>query len=1521
MVREQTKNLEEKLLGESLNFAALRDNSFNRGNKMKKKLQFKSVKARLTFWFLVVALVPLLIMSAVISYQRVNAIKALEFSKLTAIRDFKVDQVNNWLDERIGDIQTISEAFEIRALEQLMHKEEQPQNHTRMILTGEGLLNRYVENYKAYDELFIINPDGGKIIISTNKTLIGEERSHDPYFTEPMRTGKTYIKDIYYSQTLNEPAMAFSIPIFCASHGKHIVGILVAEVNLEHSLYDLLLERTSMGKTGETLIVNKTLIALNQLRWYERAPLKLKIHAKPALLAGMGKTGIVEATDYRGEEVLAAYSYIPRTQWGFVAKQDLKEVYAPIRSMLWGILILFAISAVVVYGLALFLARSIARPVKELAEISKRIASGDLSARNRVTGADEFGFLAQSFNTMADSVKSQMAIKETSAEIATTMVAAKALDDFRKNILKKLVEVTDSNMGAYFLHNPENNTFEHFTSTGISPEILEPFDASMLEGELGQALETKRISYVKNIPGDTLFTFKTFTGTALPKEIITIPIVIDGVVVSIISLANLNVYSQESLEIVNQVWVGMNTGVSNLRANAETARLAAELIEKKYLVDSSSSAIGTCTLDGIMTYVNPSFLETWGFEDDSEVLGKPFPEFWMVSEIFDEVMGDLKDKGTWSGEIKAKKKDGTLFDVQASASTVYDETGKPIELMSSSINISDRKKAEKEILEINQELQAQAEELQSQTEELQQQSEELQEQNVELEAQREQVEEANRLKSEFLSNMSHELRTPLNSVMALSRVLLVQAKDKLSEEELNYLEIIQRNGQNLLSLINDILDLSKIEAGKMDVTPKLFSIASTIETIVERLDPVAEEKGIAMNQEIADNLPQVESDEARVHQIVQNLIGNALKFTDQGSVTVSARSDAEKIYIRVADTGIGISAKDLSQIFQEFRQVDGTSARPYEGTGLGLAIAHKAAKMLGGDLTVQSALGKGSTFTLILPVKWSGLIPASGPLAVTKPWQITPAQKTVLVVDDDPEVLTMISGYLSLEGYNILTATSGEKALRLAREHRPFAITLDVIMPEMDGWEVLQHLKENPGTKNIPVIIVSVSDDKETGFALGAVGYVTKPVNRDLLVGEINRIDGPTPHTIMVVDDNEIERKEMAGIIEEEGMKALVAEDGKRCMDMIQASLPDVLVLDLIMPDMDGFEVLDRVRSDPGTKNLPVIVVTAKDLTTEDRERLSGNVSSVLAKGDTTSKTLLEELKKLLSEIERPQEYLQAEKVESGNRILLVEDNEAAVIQVKSILESEGYSVDVARGGQEALEYVEKTIPDGIILDLMMPQVDGFEVLNKLRSRKATAMIPVLVLTAKDLTPEDLNKLTANNIQQLIQKGGVDREGLLFRTRLMLGVGFETGNLKLETEKPERATRNPQLAKMVEKTPTLLVVEDNPDNMTTIKAILKDNYNILEATDGEEGLKMALSELPDLVLLDMSLPKMDGFEVVGKLKGGKDTMHIPVIALTARAMKGDRERTIDAGCDDYVSKPVDPEKLIWKIGEWVKSET
>ena len=1140
---------------------------------MKRKIQFKSLKTRLTFWFLVLALLPLLTGMALTYFRSSQSIKKETFNKLLAIRDLKVRELNSWLDKRLCDLLTISEDFDIRRLEKPIMKKDRNKSDITVLENGRRILERYLKHYPVYKEIFILDPHSGKIVISTSKQSDGKERSNNLYFTEPLKTKQLYIKDIYYSKTEKKPDMVFSIPIFCLAHNReHITGVLVARVDLENSLFPLLLSQTGMGKTGETIIVNKDLTALNELKSPEHKALILKIKAEPALLASQGKTGILESRDYRDKEVLAAYTYIPKTKWGFVAKQDQKEIYAPIYSLIMNLVILFILSCVLIYFIAIFLAKIIAKPVVEMTEVAKKFGGGDLFARNRVQSADEFGFLAQEFNIAADFAVSQVEIQKHSSDIRETMATAKNLTNFRKNILRKLVDVTNSNMGAYCLRNPKNNTFERFTSIGISPGLLEPFDASVFEGEFGQALATGKISHIKNIPKDTVFKFKTFTGTILPKEIITIPVVIDDLVASVVSLASLNAYSKESLEILNQVWDVMNTSISNLLANEATKRLAEEL-------------------------------------------------------------------------------EGMNQELQAQAEELQAQT---------------------------EELQAQTEELQAQTEELRQTSEEIQEQNVELEAQSRQVEEANRLKSEFLSNMSHELRTPLNSVMALSRVLMIQSKDKLSKEEINYLEIIERNGKQLLSLINDILDLSKIEAGRMDIRPKLFSISSTIETILERLEPVCEEKGIDLHQKIQDNLPQIESDEQKVHKILQNLLGNAVKFTKKGHVTVSAHSDADKFYIEVADTGIGMSDKDLPHIFEEFRQIDGTSSRPYNGAGLGLAIAHKTAKILGGDLSAKSVPGKGTTFFLTLPLKWQGIVNATEPPGMITQVD-TSAQKTIITANDEPKI-----------------------------------------------------------------------------------------------------------------------------------------ENRHKCQE----------------------------SKKPGT----------------------------------------------------------------GTKILVVDDNEAAVIQVREILESEGYKVDVVRGGQEALEYVKQTIPEGIILDLMMPEIDGFEVLEKIRGSKSTAKIPVLVLTAKDLTPEDLNKLSHNNIQQLIQKGDVDRQSLLFNTRLMLGT---KPGVKLEPQTPVPNTQYPMPK-------TILVVEDNPDNMTTIKAVLKNKYSILEATDGEEGLKKTLEESPDLVLLDISLPEMDGFTVVRKLKENKETSHIPVIALTARVMKGDREKILEAGCDDYIAKPIDPEEVLNKIEKWLE---
>ncbi|WP_035270994.1 ATP-binding protein [Desulfonatronum thiodismutans] len=672
----------------------------------------------------------------------------------------------------------------------------------------------------------------------------------------------------------------------------------------------------------------------------------------------------------------------------------------------------FSVAAIILMTATIgyFLYAWISRPLRDLTDLTRRFREGDFGVRGRSAPANEFGTLEGAFNQMAESISSQMDLRNINDHISEILLNANDLPTFRKELLNTLMEATDSQMGAYFKRNPSEDVFEPFVSIGVDRERLKAFDASTLEGEIGKVLTTGKMVRLRDIPGDSVFHFRTFAGSLPPKELISFPIILDdGVrgIQGVISLASIKGYAPKAIEILSLPWATLvHTVFANLVANDRTRRLSEELLES------------------------------------------------------------------------------------------------------------------------NQELQVQQEELHAQAEELQAQNEELHSQAEELELQRQAVEEVARLKSQFLSNMSHELRTPLNSVMALSRVLMMQARSKLSKEEASYLEIIERNGKNLLALINDILDLSKIEAGRMDVYPKPFALGRTLENVVESIMPLAREKRIDLHHDIPADLPTIESDELRITQVLQNLLGNAVKFTDTGGVSVSVRADREKVFLRVTDTGIGITKNDLPHIFDEFRQADGSSSRRHEGTGLGLAIAQKSARLLGGDISVESAPGKGSTFTLTLPLVWQGA----------------------------------------------------------ALIHEPVSM---------------------------------------------------KPLSKD-------------------------------GIMRSHAFVAM----GERS--------------------------------------------------------------------------------------HQP-------------RILLVEDNEAAIIQVRSVLETAGYAVDVARDGREALDFVALTIPDGIVLDLMMPQVDGFAVLEKIRSTSATASIPVLVLTAKDLTSDDLKRLSANSIQQLVQKGDVDRESLLSKVSAMVG--------------------------------------------------------------------------------------------------------------------------------------------------------
>ena len=518
----------------------------------------------------------------------------------------------------------------------------------------------------------------------------------------------------------------------------------------------------------------------------------------------------------------------------------------------------------------------------------------------------------------------------------------------------------------------------------------------------------------------------------------------------------------------------------------------------------------------------------------------------------------------------------------------------------------------------------------------------LQQANVDLEDAAEVARQANHAKSDFLAKMSHELRTPLNAIIGYSEMLHEEAEDMGDEAYMPDLMKIQSAGKHLLALINDILDLSKIEAGRMDLYFESFEVRQMIDEVASTIQPLVEKNGNRLDVECPEDVGAMLSDLTKVRQTLFNLLSNACKFTEQGVITLEVSQAADEggdwIEFRVADTGIGMTQEQQDKVFDAFTQADSSTTRNYGGTGLGLAITKNFAQMLKGEVNVASESGKGSTFSVRLPLQ----APTTGAVA---PGEVLGAEqgevpaiaegaKTILVVDDDPVARDLLSRHLGRGGYRVEVATNGEDAVRLAREISPDAITLDVLMPQMDGWAVLGALKEDPELEKIPVTMLSIVDDRRIGFTLGASDYLTKPIDRDKLLAVLARLCPDRGGTqVLVVEDDAPTRELVRRTLESRDWRVAEAENGVVGLERMAQATPDLVLLDLMMPEMDGFEFLSRMRQDERWRDIPVVVVTAKSLTAEDHSRLKdGFVEKLISKNDQNLETVLVNLDESLGE-------------------------------------------------------------------------------------------------------------------------------------------------------------------------------------------------------------------------------------------------------------------------------------------------
>ena len=700
--------------------------------------------------------------------------------------------------------------------------------------------------------------------------------------------------------------------------------------------------------------------------------------------------------------------------------------------------------------------------------------------------------------------------------------------------------------------------------------------------------------------------------------------------------------------------------------------------------------------------------------------------------------------------------------------------------------------------------------LEEQTQLLEHQKDELAKAQVVLSARSDELQRANEYKSEFLANMSHELRTPLNSTLILAKLLADNKDGNLTPAQVKFARTITSAGNDLLALINDVLDLSRIEAGKVELAPEQISVAAAVESLVKTFQPTAEQNHLRFSWVVEPGVPeQIETDPQRLGQILKNLLSNAFKFTEKGEVAMRVFSpQSGTVAFAVRDTGVGIAPHQQEVIFEAFRQADGSIHRKFGGTGLGLSISRDLAALLGGAISVQSALGEGSVFTLTVPQAFtSGTpLPERRPAAVLKTPEkkpapqapavaaakvpeddrnvITPGGRVILLVEDDPAFAMILRDLVHEMGFQCVAAASANEGLIAAGQYLPSAILLDVNLPDHSGLGVLDALKRDSRTRHIPVHMISVSDYKREALELGAIGYALKPAKREELVEVLRRLEAKFSQSVrrvLIVEDDARQRESVRQLLSNAEVQITAVASAGEALDHLKDTTFDCMVLDLNLPDLSGYDLLEKMSQQEDVGFPPVIIYTGRALDREEEQRLRRYSKSIIIKDARSPERLLGEVTLFLHQVEAklPPEHQQMlktardrESMLEGRRVLIVEDDVRNVFALSSVLEPKGITVNIARNGREALDVLARCSQDAatridlVLMDIMMPEMDGLTAMREIRKRGEWKNLPIIALTAKAMA-DDHDKSLAAGANDYIAKP-LDVEKLLSLVRVWM---------------------------------------------------------------------------------------------------------------------------------------------------------
>lgn len=1395
------------------------------------------ITARLVIYLSVTALVPLLIVSALFLYHAEMAIEEELLSKLSAVTESKTAHIEEiYLNHKkytniLADDPIVSEA--LTGLQEAFNREGvQSAYYEEADRKFHQILQYYQQSY-GFDDLFLISPDGD-IVFSVKKeddlgTNISTGTLKDSQLADVYAKALSHshieMSDFSFYAPSGEPAAFFAAPI---KQHDSIIGVVAIQLSISQ-LYEYSSDYTNLGETGEIVVAQRRADhaeLITPLRFDAGAAFQRKVtigspEALPIQYAVQGQSGQGYSIDYRGKEILAMWNYLDSMRLGIVVKIDKDEAFSHISHLEQWTMMSFGLTLLLVVSVVVWLANSLSSPIVALTQAAGILSEGDLSVELDIKAQDEIAYLAESFRKMvwmekavashanlivqgdysgtieprSDKDELGIALRDVTETLREVVKVTSAVSqgDYSKTIAVKgpndqlggtinamthsLSRITEENSRQDWIKTRQNDmnhrmlgefdvsTLAHniisFLAEHLEAQIGAIYVVDEESGELqlagsyafikrkglmarikigeglvGQAAYEKKMISVADLPDDYT-RIGSAIGDALPRNVLVVPFQHDGEVLGVIELGSLREFNDTEMELL-----------SVLTDNIATAFFSVKVRSR-------------------------------------------------MRELLEKTQRQAEDLQTQQEELRASNEE------------LEEQTNSLIE-------------SEKLLQMQQEELRASNEELEEKTESLQRQSKDIQQKNEDLEASRhslqKQAEElslASKYKSEFLSNMSHELRTPLNSLLLLSHSLGDNKEENLNEAQIKSARIIHSCGKDLLDIINDILDLSKIEAGRMTLESERVSLVETADGIKSGFHHMAVDKGISFAVDVSPDTPKfIITDRQRMIQIVKNLVSNAIKFTHQGGVTVrlsrvpedlqspiNGLTQADSFAIAVIDTGIGIPVAKQQAVFEAFQQAEGSTTREYGGTGLGLSISRKLARLLGGDIQLVSTEGQGSTFTLFLPIESKGsdktpsedLLHSPDPVLPSAPAaqsgneepksgagedapfaddrnDLQEVDRVVLIIEDDVRFADILLDLCHQKGFKCLVALSGEEGLKIVRKYQPAGIILDLKLPGMNGWTVLDRLKTNPSIRHIPVHIISGEEATVEAFRKGVIGFLTKPATGeqiDAALGKLEKTIDRQIQELLVVEDDQILRHEVVALIGNGDVKITQAASGQEALDALKAQPYDCMVLDLGLPDMSGFELLELLEKEPSVKVPPVIVYTGRELTKEEDMALRHYASSIIIKGVKSAERLLDETALFLHRVvgNLPENKKQMiislhdqDIMFEGKKVLLVDDDMRNVFALSKILKEKGMQVRMAGDGRTALDIMAKEADvDLVLMDIMMPVMDGYETTRRIRKMEGFSSLPIIALTAKAMKEDREKCIAAGASDYLVKPVEVDR--------------------------------------------------------------------------------------------------------------------------------------------------------------------